>query len=308
MVLLYKGDIERGREWRALFARHAADIEVRLWPDVGDPNEIRYLLAWMPPEDIAERFPALEAVFATSAGVDQFDITRLPAKLPLVRMLDPGIEQGMREYASFATLYLHRLIPFYQRQQTQRRWSPQRLVPAARRRVGIMGLGRLGASVAEQLRGLGFSVRGWSRSPRELEGVHCYAGEQALPEFLADTDILICLLPLTDATRGILDARLFRALPEGAALINMGRGAHLVEDDLIEALDSGRLSGAVLDVLNEEPPPDDHPFWAREEILLTPHIAAMTLPDSAFPVLLDNLRRHQRGEPMRGTVDRGSGY
>lgn len=308
MALLYKADPVRGERWRALFARHAPDIEFRQWPDVGDPAEVRYLLAWEPPSDLATRLPALEVVFATSAGVDQFDLSQLPAGVPLVRMLDPALETGMVEYASFATLWLHRRLYDYVRQQRECQWQAHPLVAAEQRRVGILGLGQLGQAIATHLSGYGFPVSGWSRSPRQLPGITCHAGPDGLKRFLASSDILICVLPLTDATRGILDRELFALLPAGAALVNIGRGEHLVDDDLLEALASGQLSAAVMDVLSQEPPAPDHPFWQHERILLTPHVAAMTQPESAFPVLLDNLRRHQRGESMVGRIDRQRGY
>ncbi|MBZ9558564.1 MULTISPECIES: glyoxylate/hydroxypyruvate reductase A [unclassified Modicisalibacter] len=308
MALLYKADPQRGQRWQALFAQHAPDIEFRQWPDIGDPAEIRYLLAWQPPDEIATRLPALEVLFATSAGVDQFDLDRLPATLPVVRMLDPAIERGMIEYATFATLWLHRRMYAYVHQQRARQWQAHPLIDTPSRRIGVLGLGRLGQAIATHLSGYGFTVGGWSRQPKQLPGIDCHAGPEGLRRFLTSSDILICVLPLTDATRGILNGELFAQLPAGAAVVNIGRGEHLAEDDLLAALTSGQLSAAVMDVLRQEPPPDDHPFWHHERILLTPHVAAMTQPESAFPVLLDNIRRHQHNEPMIGRIDRQRGY
>jgi glyoxylate/hydroxypyruvate reductase A len=184
----------------------------------------------------------------------------------------------------------------------------QQNVPAAQRRVGVMGLGNLGQAVLRQLHGFGFALRGWSRSAKQIEGVHCYAGDAGLPGFLAGCDILICLLPLTAHTAGILDARLFDALPRGASVVNLGRGGHLREADLLAALDSGQLRRAIVDVLSCEPPAPDHPLLHHPKVWVTPHIGAVTHPASAFQVLLDNLRRHQRGEPMQGRVSRERGY
>ncbi|GAC1037283.1 glyoxylate/hydroxypyruvate reductase A [Pseudomonas sp. No.117] len=308
MTLLYKADPVRGQAWRSLFQERAPDIEFRQWPDVGDPADIRYLACWQPPEDLATAFPNLEVLFATSAGIDQFDLRRLPPALPMVRMLDPGIVAGMVEYATLMVLALHRQLPLYLDQQGAGRWLEHALVPAANRRVGVLGLGQTGQAVLERLATFGFQLSGWSRSPRELPGVRCHAGAEQLPAFLADCEILICLLPLTQETTGILDARLFAALPQGASLINLGRGAHLVEADLLAALDSGQLSQAVLDVVEPEPAAANHPFWQHPRIWLTPHVGAMTVAETAFTVLLENIRRHQRGEPMRGLVDRQRGY
>lgn len=308
MALLYKADPVRGQHWQALFAEHAPDIEWRAWPDIGNPEEVEYLAAWQAPEDLQQVLPNLKVLFALSAGVDQLDLSRLPSELPVVRLLDPGITRGMCEYASWAVLSLHRDMLRYRQQQSARCWQAHLLQPAQKRRVGVMGLGAQAQQILATLAPLGFALSGWARSAHEIAGVECHAGSEQLPAFLSGCDILLCVLPLTEQTQGILDRRLFAHLPRGAALINMGRGGHLVEADLLEALDSGQLSGAVLDVLQEEPAPAEHPFWQHPQIVLTPHIAAMTQPASAFGVLLENIRRFERGEPMVGEVDRHKGY
>ena len=308
MALLYKADPVRGEQWKTLFAQQAPDIEWRAWPEIGDPRDIRYLAAWQAPDDLETLLPNLQVLFALSAGVDQLDLGRLPASLPVVRLLDPGITQGMCEYASFAVLGLHRDMLRYRQQQAEKRWQAHRLVPASKRRVGIMGLGLQARQILATLQPYGFALSGWARSRHRIPGVECFAGAEQLPAFLDQCDILLCVLPLTEQTQGILDRQLFQHLPKGAALINMGRGGHLVEEDLLAALASGQLSAAVLDVLQQEPAAPDHPFWHHPQILLTPHIAAMTQPESAFSVLLENIRRHQRGESMLGQIDRKQGY
>lgn len=308
MALLYKADPARGEQWKALFAEHAPDIEWRAWPDIGDPQDITYLAAWLAPDDLQTLLPNLKVVFALSAGVDQLDLSRLPDTLPVVRLLDPGIGRGMCEYACFAVLSLHRDILRYRQQQVESHWQAHRLVPASKRRVGVMGLGLQAQQILASLQNFGFELSGWARSEHQIEGVTCYAGNDQLPTFLGQCDILICVLPLTEQTTGILNREFFELMPKGAALVNMGRGGHLIEQDLLQALDSGQISAAVLDVLQQEPANPAHPFWNHPQILLTPHIAAMTQPDSAFPGLLENIRRFERGEPMLGQVDRGQGY
>ncbi|MBA1380121.1 2-hydroxyacid dehydrogenase [Pseudomonas brassicacearum] len=308
MALLYKADPVRGEQWKRLFAEHAPDIGWRAWPDIGDPRDIRYLAAWQAPDDLEVVLPNLEVLFALSAGVDQLDLDRLPASLPVVRLLDPGITQGMCEYASFAVLSLHRDMLRYRQQQSARCWQAHMLQPAAKRRVGVMGLGTQARQILSTLQTFGFALSGWARSEHRIAGVDCFAGTEQLPAFLGQCDIVLCVLPLTEQTKGILDRQLFRHLPKGAALVNMGRGGHLVEADLLDALASGQLSAAVLDVLQQEPAAPDHPFWDHPQIWLTPHIAAMTQPESAFGVLLDNIRRHQRNESMLGEVDRKRCY
>ncbi len=284
------------------------ELSFHLWPEVGDPEAVEFLVAWLPPDNMLELFPNLRVVFSVGAGVDHFDLSAFPPQLQLVRMLDPGIAQGMVEYVSLATLALHRDMPRFLQQQRQQQWQAQPWVPAQRRRVGVMGLGNLGRAVITQLRSLGFQLNGWSRSAHQLQGVTCFAGWEQLPDFLQQTDLLICLLPLTAETRHILCARNFNHLPAGAALINAGRGGHLLEEDLLAALDSGQLGAAMLDVLQEEPPGHSHPFWQHPKIWLTPHIAGVTSHDSGCDVLLDNVRRYRQGLPMLGAVDLGRGY
>ncbi|MFK3795470.1 2-hydroxyacid dehydrogenase [Pseudomonas sp. NPDC088444] len=308
MALLFKVPDARGLAWKSLFETHAPDIDLRLWPEIGEPSEVRYFAAWQPPQNLHERFPNLEVIFATSAGVDQFDLGELPEHIKVVRMLDPGIAQGIVEYACFAVLSLHRDIPLYLQQQRDQQWQEHELTPARRRRVGVMGLGNLGVASLEALRPFGFELSGWARSQKDIPGVQCFSGSGQLPDFLAHCDILICLLPLTDDTRGVLNANTFNAMPKGAQLINLGRGGHLVEHDLLDALASGQLSHAVIDVLNDEPPSTDHPFWHHPHIWLTPHIGANTSPETAFDVLLANIRRHQNGERMEGEIARDQGY
>jgi glyoxylate/hydroxypyruvate reductase A len=179
---------------------------------------------------------------------------------------------------------------------------------AASRRVGVLGLGVLGTAVLERLRLFGFPCAGWSRSPRTLDGIECYAGTESLDAFLARTDVLICLLPLTDATRSLLNAKLFAALPEGASIVNVGRGPQLNQDDLLAALARGQLQNAILDVTDPEPLPASHPLWTHPRVRITPHIASATRPDTAVDVVLDNIRRHHAGQPMIGQIDRSRGY
>jgi glyoxylate/hydroxypyruvate reductase A len=308
MTFLYQGHPGRGVIWGRCFAARAPELPFRVWPDTGDPDEVRYMAVWKPPENIAATFRNLELLFSVGAGVDQFDLTQLPQHIPLVRMIDPGIRESMIEYATMAVLALHRDLVDFIAQQREQVWREIQIISASSRRVGVMGLGLLGQALLERLKAFGFPLAGWNRSPRSITGVTCFAGESALPEFLAQTDILICLLPLTDETRGILNRDLFARLPRGAKLVNVGRGGHLVADDLIEALDHGVLSAAVLDVAEPEPLPPGHPFWSHPRILLTPHNASMTIPESAVDYVLETIGRHRRGEALPGLVDRERGY
>ncbi len=308
MTFLYKADPVRGAAWAELLAHKMPELPFRIWPDIGDPREVRFLAAWQLPVDLSTQFPNLEVLFSTGAGTDQFDFSTIPATLPVVRMVESGIIQGMVEYVTLAVLSIHRDWRTYVAQQRDKAWKTHQVYPARSRRVGVLGLGTLGRAVLERLSTFGFSCAGWSRSPQQIYGVACHDGPDGLQDFLAKTDILICLLPLTDSTRGILSKPLFDQLPRGATVINVGRGGHLVQDDLLQALDAGQLSGAVLDVCEPEPLPPEHPFWSHPQVVLTPHIASMTQPETAVDAVVDNLRRYQQGLPMVGLVDRARGY
>lgn len=308
MNIVYKSEPERGRKWASLLAALAPGARFQQWPDVGNPDEVEYLVAWQPPENIMQQFPNLKVLFSVGAGADQFDYASLPPTLPVVRMIEPGLTQGMVEYVTFAVLGLHRDMPRYLQQQRAGVWQAHPVQTAAKRRIGVMGLGTLGEAVLKPLVAMGFDCGGWSRTPRDLPGVRCWAGDEQLGEFLARSDILICLLPLTERTEGMLNADLFGQLPAGAALVQAGRGAQLNHQHLLDALDAGQLSAAVVDVTAPEPLPAEHRFWHHPQIWLTPHIASQTQPESAVVALLANIRRHQRGEPMVGVVDRQQGY
>ena len=308
MTILYKADPERGRQWAQHFAHKAPDVPFRVWPDIGDPNAVRYLAAWQPPADVMETFPNLEVIFSVGAGIDQFDLSGVPPHVAVVRMTEPGIVEGMVEYVTQAVLTLHRDLFDYATQQRERVWREMPVRAASTRRIGVLGLGMLGTAVLKTLRQFGFACAGWSRSPHEIEGVECHAGLESLDAFLARTDILVCLLPLTDATRGLIDEHVFAALPQGASFINVGRGPHVNQQHLLDALNSGHLHAAILDVTDPEPLPSTHPFWTHPRVRLTPHIASATRPESAVDVVLENLRRHRAGERMTGTIDRTRGY
>jgi len=308
MNVLYRADRSRAPAWARFFAATAPDIEFRVWPDVGDLTQVKYLIAWDAPASFLATLPNLQVLFSSGAGVDHIDCSAVPPHIQIVRMVEPGIVNGMIEYVTMSVLALHRDLFDYIRAQADAVWQAIAVRPASARTVGVMGLGVLGQAVLERLRAFEFQLCGWNRSPKEIPGVTCYAGEASLDRFLARCDILICLLPLTPATRGILNSRLFASLPRGASIINVGRGAHLDNQALLEALDSGHLSAAILDVVEPEPLPKSHPFWHHPRIRLTPHVACMTQPETAAPVLLENLRRHRRGEALHGLIDRSKGY
>lgn len=308
-MLLIKSDIERGGDWRRAMAAARPGLDSVLWPYQGDPAAIDYALVWRPPRGELAGYPNLKAIFSIGAGIDHLQSDpELPRHLPVARMLDPALTAGMSEFVVLAVLHHHRAMGEYARQQRERVWQALPQVLAARRRIGLLGLGALGQGAAARLLPFGFPVSGWSREPKQVAGVTCRHGEAGLHAVLAESDILVCLLPLTAATAGILNAETFARMPRGAALVNVARGGHLVEDALIAALDSGHLSGATLDVFHSEPLPPEHPFWAHPKIVLTPHAAAATLPETAALAVAENIARCEAGEPLRGAVDWDRGY
>ncbi len=280
-----------------------------VWPEIPDPAAIDAALVAQPPRGALAPFRALRLIQSLWMGVDGLlaDPT-LPRGVPLARLVDPGMVAAMGETVLARVLDWHRHLYRYRAQQAARVWQPlpQRL--AAERTVGLLGLGELGRHVAQQLLRHDFRVSGWSRRPKRVEGVECFAGRDGLDSLLAGCGALVCLLPLTPETRGILDARAFALLPRGACLIHLARGAHLVEADLLAALGAGHLAHAYLDVFETEPLPAAHPFWSQPEISLTPHVAALTEPRTALPVVVRNLERAQRGEPLETQVDLAAGY
>lgn len=308
MTLLYTANPARGLRWRELFAELAPELEIRLAPDAGNREDIRYLSAWTIQPGLIETLPNLEVLFSIGAGVDQLDLSLVPDHVKLVRLIEQNLAEGMAEYVAMSVLALHRFLPDYLEAQAERRWAPINQVAAADRRIGVMGLGQMGEASLEALSGFGFALRGWSRSPREIQGVECFHGADGLKQFLAGTDILVCLLPLTDDTKGILGTELFALLPRGAMLVNAGRGGHLDAPALLAALASGQIARAILDVTPIEPLPADDPLWSHPKVIVTPHVASATDAEGAGRALIANIRRYEAGEPMEGLVDRKRGY
>lgn len=295
--------------WMAALGRHASDLDIRCWPDRGNPADIDYALVWKQPAASLDGLTGLQAIFSLGAGVDGvLRDASLPPSVPLVRMVDPSLVAGMVEFVLMQVLHYHRAMPTYAAQQRRHLWQPLPQLMARDRRVGVLGLGELGAACAKALAGLGFDMRGWSRSPKQVDAVRCFHGPDGLEAMLAETEILVCLLPLTRETEGILNRRSLSLLPRGAFLINVARGGHLVEEDLIPLLDSGQLAGATLDVFRTEPLPATHPFWDHPAITLLPHAAALTQPETAAAIIADNIRRHRAGQGLLHLVERDRGY
>ncbi|MFN0317333.1 MAG: 2-hydroxyacid dehydrogenase [Burkholderiales bacterium] len=309
MALLFYSKTDAQEPWRLVLAKAFPHLEFRAWPQLGAPEDIRYALVWNPPPGLLATLPNLGAILVLGAGVDALlQDKSLPRHVPILRLVDAGLKDQMTEYGLYGVLHFHRDMPYYQGRQREGQWQPRAAVPATERRVGVMGLGVLGADLARALARMGFQVFGWSRSLHSIEGVTSFQGEHGLREFLAKSDILANLLPLTPQTQGILNAENFARLPAGAAVINLARGGHLVEGDLLAALDSGHLSGAMLDVFQHEPLAPGHPLWSHPKVFITPHVSAQTVTELAQGQVIENIRGIERGEPPHGVVDPDRGY
>jgi len=308
MALLFKSGSTRTQWWLEEFKTQAPDLEVRVWPEVGNTAEIDFALVWLPEPGELKRYPNLKAIFSLGAGVDHlFRDPDLP-KLPVTRVVDVNLTRRMTEYVVLQVLRHHRQSPAYEEQQRRSQWQELKQPAADQRTVGIMGLGVLGADSGEKLVNLGFNVIGWSRTKKQVAKIKSYAGTAELDAFLGQSEILVCLLPLTRDTEDILNARTFAKLPRGASLVNVARGAHVVESDLIAALDSEQLSHATLDVFRKEPLPPESPFWLHPKVTVTPHCASYTDPRTVISQVVENMRRARAGEPLLHTVDITLGY
>ena len=309
MALIIRVGPARAEWWLQTMQSLLPDIECRLWGNPGNIEDIEYAAVWRPPPGGLKQFPNLQAIFSIGAGVDHVLCDpELPPQIPIVRTVGDDLIQRMTEYIALHTLRFHRRLAEFQVQQNNAHWNAIITPPAPLRTVGLMGLGVMGIAAAQALKALGFRVIGWSRSAKQLEGINCFNGPAQFQGFLSETEILVCLLPLTPETDSILNQNTFTALPESAYLINVGRGEHLVEDDLLRALDSGHLAGATLDVFRTEPLPADHPFWRHPKITVTPHTASLIDPLAGGKVLAENIQRFRRGEEMVEIIDRGRGY
>ena len=309
MALLFYSEPDDPAPWIEALGKHLPDLEVRVWPDIGNADDIELALVWRPPRGLLAGLPHLQAILSLGAGVEHILADPdLPRHVPLVRLVDPGLTVGMTEFAVMRVLHYHRRMPEYEAQQRDRVWRLLPQIHPSDRRVGILGLGQLGGAVSRALAGFGLDVAGWSRGAKSIDGIAAHHGEDGLFAVLERSEILVCLLPLTRETEGILDATTLGALPRGAHLINVARGAHVVDEDLLALLDSGHIAGATLDVFRTEPLPDDHPYWTYPQVMVMPHASAWTLPKTAASTVADNIRRHRSGQPMTHVVDLARGY
>lgn len=286
-----------------------ADTEVWIYPDVPDPAQVRMVVLWKHPPDLLRQLPNLRVISSLGAGVEHIlNDPGLPQPVIITRVVDPQLTLSMRNYVVMAVLNIHKRLGFYLQNQQQQKWEKPSPVERSLQ-VGMLGLGALGSDIARFLSDMGFEVTGFSRSRKEIPGLDCMnAEDHTIEAFARRVNLLICLLPLTPDTEGILNYRLFSHMPKGSALINVARGGHLVETDLLRAMEDGYIREAYLDVFGQEPLPVGHPFWTRAGIVLTPHVASITDQDNAAAILAENYRRMAQEEPLLFEVDPSAGY
>jgi len=311
MAMLYMGDASNGGEWRELMRELIPDLDFRIHPEIGDPADIEMTLIWQYKLDELKSFPNLKLIASLGAGVDHLvgkDRHHLPEGVPIARLVDPSMTTQMSEWCLMAILNHVRQWDAYRKLHGERRYEEIPVPQPADVTVGVLGLGELGGDLAQVLARVGYRVKGWSRSEKSIAGVDCHHGADRLADFLGDCDVVVCLLPLTRETEGILNATTFAQMKPGCFVVNAARGGHIVDEDLIEAIDSGHISGATLDVQRTEPMPDDHPFWYHPRILTFPHVAAITIATSCGPQIAENYRRMKDGRPLLNLVDLDRGY
>jgi len=312
-AILVAVDGPHAAHWAELFRAHGQDRPVRLWPEIGDPAGIEIACVLRAPHGLLAALPNLKLIVNLAAGVDHLLADPNVPDVPIVRAAHADLSMRVTEYVVLHTLRYHRRQPLYEAQQRRRVWKEHPQPAASEVNVGVMGLGVIGTEAARVLARIGFKVAGWSASEKQIDGVATFHGAAGLDKFLARTEILICLLPLTKATRGILNLSLFARLKRdgaagGAFLVNAGRGRLQIDGDILAALDDGTLQGATLDVFPHEPLPPESPLWAHPKATITPHNAGDILPDILVAEVMAQIGRLDRGEPLLNLVDRKRGY
>ena len=310
MNILFISSVDKADLWRQCLLAELPGINLFFFPDCPVAKEdVDYVIAWKPPAGEIAKYPNLKAILSLGAGIDGITCDPdLPRNVPISRLVDRCLTQGMTEYIVYWVLHHHRRMGDYADMIAARDWDNYVQADTEKTTVGVLGLGELGGDAATALSALHFDVKGWSRSPKSIEGVTCLHGDDGFDEIVSTSETLICLLPLTEDTKGILNADTFARMPAGGVVINCARGGHVVDEDLIAALDSGHLSAAVLDVFHQEPPNPDHPFWTHPNVSMTPHMASLTMPQSAARYMADNIRRVERGEVPLNLIDLAKGY
>lgn len=292
--------------WVKALKAEAPGLDLEVYPEVKDPQQVEFVLSWKHPHGIYKDYPNLKVIASMGAGIDHIiEDAGIPETVEITRVIDEQLTKDMSVFVLALILDHLRNLSFH---YCKKEWTRKNYLRPEEVQVGIMGMGVLGVGVAEKLIKNKFNVTGWSRTKKEILGVTTFHGDEQLKDFLKNSQVLVCLLPLTSETENILNNALFEKLPQGAFVINVARGPHLVEEDLLKMIETGHLSGAALDVFRQEPLPGDHPFWKNDKIKITPHIASVTHATSVVPQILENYRRMQEGKKLKHVVSREKEY
>lgn len=295
--------------WVETLKNQHPGMNIHVYPEDHDKEEVEFALAWNHPRGLFKNYPNLKVIASMGAGVDHIlSDDGLPEGVKVTRVVDEMLTEDMSDFVLSQVMNHIRGLHYYTKAQKEKKWDRFQYQRPKDTKVGIMGIGVLGNAVADKLHKNGFQLYGWSRTEKSCDNITSFHGKEQLEEFLQNSEILVCLLPLTEDTENILNADLFDMLPEGAYVINVARGQHLVEHDLMEMIDNGHLSGASLDVFREEPLPEEHPFWEHPKINITPHIASLTNPTSVVPQIVENYERMMENEPLKNKVELDKGY
>ncbi|MDB5907242.1 MAG: glyoxylate/hydroxypyruvate reductase [Massilia sp.] len=307
-ILLYRADGDT-EPWETDFAEVLPNAETVVWQDGTSEAVCDYAVLWAPPAALLSQLTHVKAIFLAGAGVDAvLKYGDLLPDAPIIRLGDAGMAVQMAEYVAHAVLRYFRRFDEYEKQARRGNWTPLPQFDKREFTVGVLGMGVLGRRVLDALGHFGFPLRGWSRTPKQVDGVACYAGMESLNEFLAGTRVLVCMLPLTPETANLLDRARLSLLPKGAYLINVARGGHVAEPDLLTLIRLGHLAGATLDVFRNEPLPGPHPFWDEPRITMTPHISALTVRHDSVRQIADKIGKLENGKAVADVVDRARGY
>ncbi len=309
MSLLIVSSGKDPKDWITALKNQHPGLNIYVYPEDHDREKVEYALTWKHPRGLFKNYPNLKVIASMGAGVNHIiSDPGLPKNVKITKIIDPQLKSDMSAFVLSLVMNHIRNLGYYKEQEVQQNWQPLYYRRIEDVKIGIMGLGALGTAVGKKLEKVGFNVYGWARTSKDVDNITTFAGEEELNEFLENSEILVCLLPLTPQTQTILNQDLFKKLPKKAYIINVARGEHLEENDLLEMIDSGHLSGAALDVFNEEPLPEEHPFWKHQKVRITPHIATITKPELVVSQIIENYERMMDEEPLKNVVEMDRGY
>lgn len=295
-------------EWQRNLQKLLPDTKVEVYPTISNPEDVEFIATWKPHENYVAEFPNLKVVQSVGAGIDHLLHTKIPDSIKVSRIVDPALKQEMFEHVLVCVMTSMKNLLTYYKDQLKNEWKPKNYKSIGETTITILGLGEIGKLVAERFVALGFKVKGWSNSAKNINGVEAFAGKKGLNSAISETDFIVNILPLTNETEGILNKVFFNQCSKQTVLINVGRGGHLVEKDLLSAIDEKFIKEAYLDVFREEPLPENHPFWKNENIYITPHIASVTNATTALQQVADNYKRMKNKETLLNEVSLDKGY